>query len=69
MLGLGDPTPAALVADRIRRAVKYLGDPTRIWVNPDCGLRTRKLDIATRKLEAVVAGAALARAELGGAAA
>ena len=52
-----------LVADRIRRAVKYLGDPSRIWVNPDCGLRTRRLDIATRKLEAVVAGAALARAD------
>ncbi len=51
-----------LVADRIRRAVTYLGDPTRIWVNPDCGLRTRRLDVATRKLEAVVQGAALARA-------
>ncbi len=52
-----------LVADRIRRAAKYLGDPARLWVNPDCGLRTRRIDIATRKLEAVVAGAALARAE------
>jgi 5-methyltetrahydropteroyltriglutamate--homocysteine methyltransferase len=55
---------AELVADRIRRATKYLGDPDRIWVNPDCGLRTRNLDVARRKLEAVVAGAALARAEL-----
>jgi 5-methyltetrahydropteroyltriglutamate--homocysteine methyltransferase len=53
----------ALVADRIRRAVKYLGDPARIWVNPDCGLRTRSLDIARKKLEAVVAGAAIARAD------
>jgi 5-methyltetrahydropteroyltriglutamate--homocysteine methyltransferase len=53
-----------LVADRIERATKYLGDPSRIWVNPDCGLRTRKLDIATRKLEAVVRGAAIARAAL-----
>ena len=52
-----------LVADRIRRAVGYLGDPARIWVNPDCGLRTRKLEVATRKLDAVVRGAALARAE------
>jgi 5-methyltetrahydropteroyltriglutamate--homocysteine methyltransferase len=50
------------VADRIRRAVDYLGDPSRIWVNPDCGLRTRSLEVARRKLEAVVAGAALARA-------
>ncbi|MGA8303031.1 MAG: hypothetical protein WA547_02750 [Thermoplasmata archaeon] len=54
--------PPELVADRIQRAVKYLGDPARIWVNPDCGLRTRKLDIASRKLESVVHGAALARA-------
>ena len=51
------------VAERIGRAVKYLGDPSRIWVNPDCGLRTRKLDVATRKLESVVRGAAIARAE------
>ncbi|HXW67011.1 MAG TPA: hypothetical protein VEL82_03935 [Thermoplasmata archaeon] len=51
----------ATVADRIRRAVGYLGDPARIWVNPDCGLRTRGLDVARRKLEATVAGAALAR--------
>ena len=55
--------PAELVADRIRRAAKYLGDPARIWVNPDCGLRTRSLDIATRKLEATVRGAAIARAD------
>ncbi|MGI0071649.1 MAG: hypothetical protein ACRECT_06240 [Thermoplasmata archaeon] len=55
--------PPELVADRIRRAVKYLGDPSRIWVNPDCGLRTRQLGVATRKLESVVRGAALARAD------
>ncbi len=55
--------PPELVADRIRRAVKYLGDPARIWVNPDCGLRTRRLDVATRKLESTVQGAAIARAE------
>jgi len=52
------------VADRIRRATRYLGDPRRIWVNPDCGLRTRSLSVARAKLEALVAGAALARAEL-----
>ncbi len=55
--------PPELVADRIRRAAKYLGDPSRLWVNPDCGLRTRRLDVATRKLESVVRGAALARAD------
>jgi 5-methyltetrahydropteroyltriglutamate--homocysteine methyltransferase len=57
-------TPA-IVADRIRRASKYLGDPSRIWVNPDCGLRTRSLEVAHAKLRAVIEGAALARAELG----
>jgi 5-methyltetrahydropteroyltriglutamate--homocysteine methyltransferase len=51
------------IADRIRRAARYLGDPSRIWVNPDCGLRTRRLDVARAKLEAIVAGAALARAD------
>lgn len=50
------------VAERIGRASKYLGDPSRIWVNPDCGLRTRSLEVAYAKLKAVVAGAALARA-------
>ena len=58
--------PPELVADRILRASKYLGDPGRIWVNPDCGLRTRKLEVAYRKLESVVAGAALARTRLEG---
>jgi 5-methyltetrahydropteroyltriglutamate--homocysteine methyltransferase len=52
-----------VVAERIGRAAKYLGDPSRIWVNPDCGLRTRSLDVAYAKLGAVVAGAALARAD------
>jgi 5-methyltetrahydropteroyltriglutamate--homocysteine methyltransferase len=54
--------PAERVADRIGRAAKYLGDPSKIWVNPDCGLRTRSLEVAYRKLERVVEGAALARA-------
>jgi 5-methyltetrahydropteroyltriglutamate--homocysteine methyltransferase len=59
-----DIEPPELVADRIRRAVKYLGDPARIWVNPDCGLRTRSIEVATKKLESTVRGAAIARADL-----
>ena len=55
--------PPEVVAERIRRAAKYLGDPARIWVNPDCGLRTRSLAVARAKLESVVQGAAIARAE------
>jgi 5-methyltetrahydropteroyltriglutamate--homocysteine methyltransferase len=54
---------AERVADRIRRAAKILGDPSRIWVNPDCGLRTRSLDVAWQKLRAVVEGAKIARAD------
>jgi 5-methyltetrahydropteroyltriglutamate--homocysteine methyltransferase len=52
------------VKERILRASRYLGDPARIWVNPDCGLRTRSLEVAYRKLTAMVEGAKLARAEL-----
>jgi 5-methyltetrahydropteroyltriglutamate--homocysteine methyltransferase len=51
------------VADRIRRAAKILGDPARIWVNPDCGLRTRTLDVSWQKLRSVVEGARIARAD------
>ncbi|MCI4331561.1 MAG: hypothetical protein L3K19_06920 [Thermoplasmata archaeon] len=49
------------VAERIERSAKILGDPRRIWVNPDCGLRTRSLSVAYRKLEAMDAGAKIAR--------
>jgi 5-methyltetrahydropteroyltriglutamate--homocysteine methyltransferase len=59
---------AELVADRILRASRYLGDPRKIWVNPDCGLRTRSLEVAYQKLERVVQGAALARKALEGSA-
>ncbi len=51
------------VAERIRRATKILGDPKRIWVNPDCGLRTRSLDVAYAKLGVMQRGAEMARAE------
>ncbi len=54
------------VRDRILRAVKILGDPRRIWVNPDCGLRTRRLEVAYAKLQNMDRGAELARAELAG---
>jgi len=52
------------VAERIGRASKYLGDPSRIWVNPDCGLRTRSLEVARAKLGAMVEGARRARAAI-----
>lgn len=55
-----------VVSDRIQRAAKILGDPAKIWVNPDCGLRTRSLAIAEHKLVNMVAGARLARAAIDG---
>jgi len=38
-----------------------VGDPAKIWANPDCGLRTRSWDVALAKLQSVVKGAELAR--------
>ncbi len=55
-----------LVAERIERAARHLGDPGRLWVNPDCGLRTRSLAVADAKLRAMVEGARRARAKLAG---
>lgn len=56
--------PPELVRDRILYAVDVLGDPKRVIVNPDCGLRTRSLEVAYAKLQNLVKGAELARAAL-----
>jgi 5-methyltetrahydropteroyltriglutamate--homocysteine methyltransferase len=53
------------VADRIRRALPHV-PPERIVVAPDCGLKYLPRDVAFGKMEAMVAGAALVRAELVG---
>ncbi len=50
-----------LIRSRIEYASKILGDPQRIYVNPDCGLRTRSWDVAYAKLTNIVKGAELAR--------
>ncbi len=52
-----------LVRDRLLYTSKLIGDPARIWVNPDCGLRTRTWDVAFVKLTNLVKGAELARKE------
>jgi 5-methyltetrahydropteroyltriglutamate--homocysteine methyltransferase len=59
--------PPELVRDRILYAVDVFGDPGRIHVTPDCGLRTRTWDVAFRKLCNMVAGCRLAEAALVGA--
>ncbi|MCL4344596.1 MAG: hypothetical protein M1291_06600 [Thaumarchaeota archaeon] len=52
--------PPELVRDRILYAVKVLGDYSKIYVNPDCGLRTRKRKIAFEKLKSMIEGVRLA---------
>ncbi len=53
-----------LVRDRIICAGRILKDPSRISVNPDCGLRTRTWDVAFRKLRVLSEGASLARNQI-----
>ena len=54
-----------LVRDRVLYAVNVFGDPARIHVTPDCGLRTRSWKVAYEKLRNMTAGVALARRSLG----
>src|SRR5487761_385620 len=53
-----------LVRDRILAAAKILKNPSRISVNPDCGLRTRSWTVTFEKLKALEEGTRLARAEV-----
>ncbi len=50
-----------LVRDRLLYGAKVVGDPAKVWANPDCGLRTRTWDVAFAKLSSIVRGAELAR--------
>ncbi len=56
--------PPELIRDRILYAVKILGDPSKVYVNPDCGLRTRRRDIAFAKLKNMIKGVKLAEEAL-----
>ncbi len=51
------------VAARIRAALRYI-EPERLIVAPDCGMKYLPRDVAFAKLQAMVAGAAIARKEL-----
>jgi 5-methyltetrahydropteroyltriglutamate--homocysteine methyltransferase len=57
--------PPELVRDRVIYAVETFGDPGRIHVTPDCGLRTRSWEVSFSKLRNMVAGVEMARRELG----
>ena len=51
--------------DRVLYSAKVTDlDPRELYINPDCGLRTRKPEVAQRMLDLVVAGAEKARGEL-----
>jgi 5-methyltetrahydropteroyltriglutamate--homocysteine methyltransferase len=54
-----------VVRDRVLYSAKVTEiDPALLYVNPDCGLRTRRPEIAQSMLDLVVAGAERARGEL-----
>jgi 5-methyltetrahydropteroyltriglutamate--homocysteine methyltransferase len=53
--------PPELIRDRILHVAKMIGDPSRIYVSTDCGLRTRTWEISFKKLKNMVLGAELAR--------
>jgi len=51
---------AAEVADRIRRGTGVL-PAERIWVDPDCGMKTRTVDETRRKLAVMMTAVRRAR--------
>jgi 5-methyltetrahydropteroyltriglutamate--homocysteine methyltransferase len=53
-----------VVADRIRRALAHV-PADRVVVAPDCGMKYLPRDVAFGKMQAMVAGAAQVRDELG----
>jgi 5-methyltetrahydropteroyltriglutamate--homocysteine methyltransferase len=66
VLNLGDEqveTPQ-VVAGRIRDALRQI-EPERLVVAPDCGMKYLPRDVAFAKLQAMVEGAKIVRAELG----
>ncbi len=54
---------AGLVADRLRGALRHIA-PERLIAAPDCGMKYLPRNVAFAKLQALVAGAALVRAEI-----
>ncbi len=67
VIDLSDPQveTAETVAARIRRALPHV-DPTQVIIAPDCGMKYLPRETAFGKMQAMVAGAAIMRAEMGG---
>jgi 5-methyltetrahydropteroyltriglutamate--homocysteine methyltransferase len=65
VLDLGDPAveSAAVVADRIRAALRHL-PPERLVAAPDCGMKYLPRETAQGKLRALVEGTRLVREEI-----
>ena len=59
--------PTEEIAENLRATLTVL-DVDRVWVNPDCGLKTRKPEESTAALENMVAATREVRASLNGAA-
>lgn len=64
-LGEERPESAQEIAARLRAALEIL-PPQRLVAAPDCGMKYLPRDSARAKLRALVEGAAIVRAELGG---
>jgi 5-methyltetrahydropteroyltriglutamate--homocysteine methyltransferase len=66
VIDLADPAPEtpAVVADRIRAALKHVA-PEHLVVAPDCGMKYLPRQLAFAKLKALAEGAAMVRAEVG----
>jgi 5-methyltetrahydropteroyltriglutamate--homocysteine methyltransferase len=65
VIDLSDPTVETpeVVAQRIRRALPFV-DPKNLLIAPDCGMKYLPRDTAFGKLQAMVAGAQMVRAQL-----
>jgi methionine synthase II (cobalamin-independent) len=55
-----------VVAARIRKALEIV-PAEQVWLTTDCGMRVLPRIVARQKIRALVAGAAIVRAELTGA--
>jgi 5-methyltetrahydropteroyltriglutamate--homocysteine methyltransferase len=55
--------PVAEVKDGIRKTLELL-PPERVWILPDCGLKTRTVEETVAKCRVVVEAAKKVRAEL-----
>jgi 5-methyltetrahydropteroyltriglutamate--homocysteine methyltransferase len=56
--------PARVIVDRVRRAVSALRSAERLWISPDCGMRSLAPDMARAKLAAMVEAVQDVRASL-----